>query len=211
MLDNILNSRTGLIYSILFRSDQTTFDHGFVAADAQLSDTSVFCDWHVEAASAGYGFGANHVFGAMIGETAERYCGNLPQEELILYGSFEDLKKQNFYPVNPEKFIHFSSEQYTDQILPFRKFNINEQNFWVKAKKLDSNLECLVLADLVWPSLSLSLGYQGRSACPPIQAGLAAGRTIEQAVENAVFEIFERDAMHRRGPGDLQRDQRRSG
>jgi len=125
-----------------------------------------------------------------LGETCERYAGGLYRDEDLTTASRSELGDQAL-PL--ENLIAFADAQYARPGFPFARVDPNVKLRWAKGWNLTRRAPCLIPASLVY------LGYEATSAhenlFPSISTGMAAGRTLEQALLNGLSEVIERDAF----------------
>lgn len=163
----LVNARTGVVRRIEPRAIPKHFPVSFALSHAVLSDSRAFSPWPSDASGAGYAFAdPDAVLGAAVGEAVERYCGNLVPAGLK-HASRRDL------------LAALDEDAVID---------------WVPACDLSgaSGEDVLVPASMVWVSHSLLVEPVRH---PVIQAGLATGRTLEEARWGGLCEVIERDAM----------------
>ncbi|WP_169911016.1 YcaO-like family protein [Evansella clarkii] len=96
-----------------------------------------------------------------------------------------DLKENK---INPREFLMYTPEQYKLKGFPYKEYNNNQVINWSKAKTLDSSESFWV------PTFKIDLKPPIPYLCRPNSTGLAAGRTIEDAIISGLFEVIERDA-----------------
>jgi len=188
---SLIDARTGIVTSLLPRDVPAWFPASFSLLHARLSDTRAFSLWPSDSAGAGYAFADDDaVLGAAVGEAVERYCGNLVADGLVR-DSWEGLTARGIHAVDPERLALFSSEQHTVG-LPVAPFTRDTAVDWAAGMTVAGRSPVLVPASLVWVSHSLS---RRPLLHPVIQAGLATGRTRDEALWGGLCEVIERDAM----------------
>jgi ribosomal protein S12 methylthiotransferase accessory factor len=188
----LVNARTGVVRSIEARIIPAHFPASFALSHAVLSDSRAFSRWPSDASGAGYSFAnPEAVLGAAIGEAVERYCGNLVPAGLKR-ASRRDVQAGGATAIGLQEFCLFSREQYARPGFPAPAPDDDTVIDWTPAQELGGGREVLVPASMVWVSHSLLVEPVRH---PVIQAGLATGRSLEEARWGGLCEVIERDAM----------------
>ena len=113
-------------------------------------------------------------------EAVERTSAETVSPSLLVDGSYVELAEQaGTHPVNPENFDLPGHAAYDEET----------QYEWVESHDLVSDEPCLVLADLVVSPPSFGVLSHSDTN------GLASGNTILEAVNHAICETIERDAI----------------
>ncbi len=151
----------------------------------------------------GIGLDREEALWRVLGEACERYCGGLYFDDDLITASRAELGSQAL-PV--EDLIAFSDAQYDRPGFPFVRFDPYAPIRWTRGWNLTTREPAYIPAVLVY------LGYEAQTVqemfYPTLSTGMAAGRTIQQALLNALYEVIERDAftctwLLRRPPGRL--------
>lgn len=188
----LIDSRCGIIRRITPVNIPPQFPRTFLMRTSVLSDTTRFSRWPSDSAGAGYAFADETAArSAAIGESIERYCGNLVSPNLRL-ASFDDLRNEGLDAIDPETVALFSTEQYADPGFPFVPMTRRLPLWWTRGRDLVNNRPVWSPASLVWVSI---VGAEPPHTNPIIQAGLAAGRSRAEAEWSALREVIERDTM----------------
>ncbi|MBB6403425.1 YcaO-like family protein [Arthrobacter sp. AZCC_0090] len=189
---SLVNARTGVVRSIEARAIPAHFPASFALSHAVLADSRAFSKWPSDASGAGYSFAnPEAVLGAAIGEAVERYCGNLVPAGLKR-ASRRDVQASGAAAIGLQEFCLFSQEQYARPGFPVPAPDADTVIDWVPAQDLVDGTEVLIPASMVWVAHSL---FVAPVRHPVIQAGLATGRTLEEARWGGLCEVIERDAM----------------
>lgn len=146
----------------------------------------------------------------VMGEACERYAAGIYSEHAFTTGAREAFYGLAF-PV--ESLIGFSDRQYEQPGFRFQRFDPSAPMRWVEGRNLTSSCACLVPATLVY--LGYAVQSNSENFYPSLSTGLAAGRTLEQALVNGLCEVVERDAfmgtwLLRRAPLRLSRESLRT-
>ncbi|MEO3856601.1 YcaO-like family protein [Acrocarpospora sp. B8E8] len=193
MYDTLLDARTGIVRDLVHTEVPAHLPGSFELVTALLSDTTRFSPWPSDSAGAGYAFAdPEAALGAALGEAAERYCGNLVPTGLLTATHGELGPKA----LDPASLALYSADQYARAGFPLVEFTSALPVEWTAATDLVTGEARLVPAGLVWVSyFSADLEPPTPRTNPVIQAGLAAGPTLEFALWGGLCEIVERDAM----------------
>lgn len=155
---------------------------------AHVCDASRFGAPAVDRATFGNATNTSTARGAALGEAVERYCGNLVPPNLAT-ATWNQLKEHMSEAVDPHDLALFSPGQYQEPGFPFQPFNRSSAVEWVEGQAMDSGDPILVPASLVYLNHRATLPTN-----PLVYAGIAAGRTEDEAHLSALYEIIERDA-----------------
>jgi ribosomal protein S12 methylthiotransferase accessory factor len=133
-----------------------------------------------------------------VGESIERYCGNLVQADKLTWGSHETLSRAGRACLRPGLLALFSDEQYADPLFPFAEFTGDLWTGWVPgASLLRPGGEVLLPASAVYLKWFAGQTQLLRATNPTSFAGISAGQRLDDAIANAIEEVIERDAMMR--------------
>ena len=132
--------------------------------------------------------------GAAIGESAERYCANWVDASLLRRDSLDGLRRSGECAVDPADLILYSDEQYAAPGFPFVPFEPSTVVHWVQGRSVTRDCPIWVPASMVYVNW-----YTGEYADDPhtnflYYPGIAAGRTVENAIVSGLEEVIERDA-----------------
>jgi ribosomal protein S12 methylthiotransferase accessory factor len=138
----------------------------------------------------GVAFSAEQALWRVLGEACERYTAGIYSEDSFVTASRRELGSDAL-PV--ENLIGFSARQYARDNFPFVPFDPDARIRWTQGS-------CLTRSQPVWiPAALVYLGYEIISPAelfyPCLSTGLAAGRTLEQALLAGLCENVERDAF----------------
>jgi ribosomal protein S12 methylthiotransferase accessory factor len=138
----------------------------------------------------GVGFTRAEALWSVLGEACERYTAGIYDDTRFSLASREELGSAAL-PV--EDLIAFSERQYARPDFPFQRFDPTARMRWVAGRNLATGREVLVPAALAY------FGYEALSTAeifyPTLSTGMAAGRTLEQALLSGLCEVVERDAF----------------
>ncbi|HMY98389.1 MAG TPA: TOMM precursor leader peptide-binding protein [Burkholderiaceae bacterium] len=122
-----------------------------------------------------------------LGEAVERYSGAVYRPDEVVYARRSELDGRSLDPVD---LVLYHPSQYP--ALPYAPYEDNRLG-WVSARSLASNENVLT------PAMAVFMNYRAHDApeflFPITSNGLAAGRTLLQAVLSAAGEVLERDAF----------------
>lgn len=120
----------------------------------------------------------------VLGETVERYCLGLNNNNEFIFSSYNELVAKKRSVVDPCKF----------QINNKNSIDIKNQKFhWVKGKKLENKEIIYIPSQLVY----VPYIYENDEIMinHPSSSGAAAGTSLEDAILRGIFELIERDSF----------------
>ena len=131
---------------------------------------------------------------AALGESVERYCGNVLDTLPVTWGSYDELRRRGLPVLDSCELVLYSEEQYAAPGFPFVPLNRDLRVHWVHGRWVADDSPVLVPASLVY----VNWYSAGLAAAPPTNfcsfAGIAAGPDEAFAVRSALEEIIERHA-----------------
>lgn len=190
----LVDARTGIVRALVDASTRPSFPPEFRLMHSYVCDSTRFSQWTSDSAGAGYGFdGAVPAdpTAAAVGEAVERYCGNIVAKPIVRARA-SDLDGPT---VDLSSLARFGESQYAAPGFPFVEPTTDRVLDWTPGTDVLSGRAIWVPAELVWGSYPLDVARRGPAISPVAQAGLAAGPDREFALQNALREIVERDAM----------------
>lgn len=136
----------------------------------------------------GKGFTGQEARSSALGEAIERYAGRCWLPDALVVATTRALGDE---AIDPATLILFDDEQYAE--LPYRRFDPEEATEWVAMTSLGTGKARMVPSWAVFTDRTRA----GSSSliAPGTTTGLAAGRTFDEAAENALLEVIERDAF----------------
>jgi len=154
-------------------------------------------------ASGSLNFNENYAIMGAIGESLERYSSAVCNFNTISYFDLKNEKNVLKY----DEFSLFSDLQYNDSNFLWKRPKL-EQQFFGKVYSLYDNEEWYVPQELI------GLGSRKQDACiPSTSTGLAAHTNKFEAINSALLEVLERDALttywlHSIGGREIQLDEK---
>jgi ribosomal protein S12 methylthiotransferase accessory factor len=195
-LHTLLDERLGIVQRVERARLHPHLPGGLRLVLAHLAETTRFCPWPADRATAGTAWWDDDaaVAGAL-GEAVERYCGNLIPSGLRRT-SYDELVQAGERAVEPASLALYSDEQYASPGFPFVRLSADLPVRWAEGRDLATGERILVPASLVW----VTYFRAGPTTAEPftnyvIHAGIAAGTTRADAERRAIEELFERDAI----------------
>lgn len=128
---------------------------------------------------------------AAIGESVERYCGNILTTLPTVTASYESLSASGLTALDPHQIVLHSAEQYTTPGFPLVPFTHELVTSWVPGVEYGK-------AGTIWlPKSMVFVNYHSDHENPPLTnvpsyPGISGGTSIQMAVANGVEEIIER-------------------
>jgi ribosomal protein S12 methylthiotransferase accessory factor len=143
--------------------------------------------WPAQDSVGGAGFRAEDAEKACVGEAIERWQTHpLPTDRLVR-ASFDQWSLAE-PAVDPRRFVRFHREQ----PIPYERLSETTEVDWIACRVLGEGTPCWAPADLVF--LDLRPGHAPRFG-PTISTGWSAHATAQAALESAILEVVERDAL----------------
>jgi len=126
-----------------------------------------------------------------VAEATERHAYNSYRDDLCRHARFGDFPGMH----SPEQFLGYSPSQYDVATFPFAKFDFAEDYLWTEAISLTTANREWIPAELVFDRDCLPLSRSKKPLSMAMSSGCASGISMIHAQENALFELFERDAF----------------
>ncbi len=145
--------------------------------------------------SNGSGAGLTHeeALYSTLGECAERYALSIYDEEMLIFGSYEELHSR-YDLVEPDKWNLFSDQQFGK--IPFHKFTEKSRIAWAQVDDLLNQKECYVPACAVYlPYIPSPKNESEEILYPAVSTGAACAVTASEAMLKGIYELIERDAF----------------
>lgn len=192
---DLVDERTGVITRVRDVRHHERVPAGLVTRQADVADIRAVTAWANNVLCQGSAFDdAVSAHQSAVGESAERYCGNILDTLPVRFGSFAELRRAGVPALDPRRLVLYSERQYAAPGFPFVPLTADLRVHWVPGRSALTGREVWVPASLVyvnWYSADVA-------AAPPTNfcafAGIAAGPGEEFAVTSAIEEIVERHA-----------------
>ncbi len=194
-MNDLVDPRFGPITRVVRQPRPDCAPAAFTAYSTDVADTRAFAPWCADP----FAFGASltdpqSAKAAAIGEAIERYCGNAIPPALPCH-SYRQLVDEGIAALDPATVILYSDEQYAQPGFPFVRFDPELPVRWVKGRDLSTDAPVLVPASLTYLNY-----YTGPYIAEPrtnfmIMPGMAAAPDRPSAVNSALAEMIERDAV----------------
>ncbi|WP_058624808.1 YcaO-like family protein, partial [Microbacterium testaceum] len=192
---DLVDERSGVITRVRDVRHHARVPTGLVTRQADVADIRAVSAWANNVLCQGSAFDdAGSAHAAAIGESVERYCGNILDTLPVRHGSFAQLRRAGVPALDPRRLVLYSDAQYASAGFPFVPLDADLPVHWVPGRSAVTGREIWVPASLVyvnWYSADVA-------AAPPTNfcafAGIAAGPSEEFAVTSAIEEVVERHA-----------------
>ena len=189
ILPRLLDRSVGLIQSLDWYKPRYN-EPQFIHCHATMPDLSRLTGGIGSRSTGGTALTEDVALAKAIGESVERYCGELFDEDQIIYSSYRKIKDQ---AIDPRRFVLFHPDQYSDTGFAYNRITDDTIIGWVKGFSLTRERAAYVPASLV------HLGYTPPSIDQYFEmgpvSGYACGNTAEEALLGAICEVVERDAF----------------
>lgn len=192
---DLVDERSGVITRVRDVRHHARVPTALVTRQADVADIRAVTSWANNVLCQGSAFDdADSAQAAAIGESVERYCGNILDTLPVRHGSFAQLRRAGVPALDPRRLVLYSDAQYAAPGFPFVPLDADLPVHWVPGRSAVTGREIWVPASLVyvnWYSADVA-------AAPPTNfcafAGIAAGPSEEFAVTSAIEEVVERHA-----------------
>lgn len=185
----IQESKLGIIKKTRRLHEKNPIPENLVGYSAEVNDISHYYNWEPDIVGTGFFFDKQSAKEMAIGEAIERYCGNFIPDNLH-FSSEEDLKAQNLSFISHNELFPFSSTQENINKY-FKKIKSDEKSYWIQGKNLKNNNQILIPAPYVY--LNFNKYFPESYSQPVLLSGIAAEKTLDNAIQNSLLEIIERD------------------
>lgn len=145
---------------------------------------------HLEGGGGGEATARGPALAAAIGEVVERYSAAFVPEDLLAFGTVDEIGPAG---IDPARFALFSPEQYREPGFPFAPFTRELRVSWAAGFALPGGRRAFVPAQLVYLSPALAAGEVRIGHAT--SSGLACGASLEEAILGGLLELVERDAF----------------
>lgn len=196
MYDRLIDPVCGVITDVSKYPPLPGDPPAYRAYTTLVSQPSRLGPWQADPVSLGVSFTDDEAARrAAIGEAVERYCGNFVPADRLTRLSPDQARRQGRKIVDPGTLVLFSDAQYDVHGFPCVRFSDDLPVLWTPGRLLNGGEEILVPGSLVWVNW-----WDGPRAGEPRTnyvplAGVAAGVSMPSAVEAAITELVERDAV----------------
>lgn len=130
-----------------------------------------------------------------IGESVERYCGNHMGQSELRWASYDELIARGEEAVDPDSLVLYSDSLYDAPGCPFVRFTRDLHVRWVKGNCVSHDRPVWLPVTIVFVNwLAAELEHRHPLTNYMNFSGIAAGRTLEQALVSGIEELVERDA-----------------
>ncbi|MFE9773218.1 YcaO-like family protein [Streptomyces sp. NPDC005931] len=175
----------------------------YTSLTAEMSDARRLGLWPADRVSLGTTFGdpgAARI--AAIAEGVERYCGNrVPppgHPDAPLRATAAELADRSLRLYGPEELPAYADWQYARDRFPYRRLTVDTPALWARGtEQLPDGTRAEVWAPVALTHLNWRQGaLRSLSRTHHLNyAGIATGQGFDDAVERALLEIVERDAL----------------
>lgn len=194
-VEDLIDERTGLILRVREVRHDPLVPENLSTRQADVGDIRAVTPWANNILCQGSTMGDPQTARlAALGESVERYCGNILDTLPLTWASFQELRRRGTPALDPRELVLYSDAQYRAPGFPFVPLTEDLRIHWVPGRRISDSSSILVPASLVYVNW-YSAGF---AAAPPTNfcafAGIAAGPSEDFAVAGALEEIIERHA-----------------
>lgn len=191
----VFDERTGIVTALQRLEHHPSIPNQLVTIQSHIADVNRLYPWANNTVCSGSTFGdLRSAQDSATGEGLERYCGNWVQHGKLTQASYNELRDQGEYALDPQQMILYSDAQYNAPGFPFVPFSRDLKVHWVYGRSLTAGQPAWIPASFVYVNW-----YTGDFKNEPptnnmLYPGLAAGPTLDFAIASALEEIIERHA-----------------
>lgn len=199
-LHTLVDEQTGIIRRVRPVLTPENAPPAYTSMTAEVSNARWLGDWPADRVSLGTTFGdSRQAWIAAVAEGMERYCGNFIPAELKdgthFTGTAHELRAAGHTAVPLEELPRFASWQLERQDFPYRNLDEDTAALWASCTRESDRAEVWLPASLVY----LNWRQQRFRGLPRLHhlnyAGIATGQGRQDAMDRAVLETVERDAL----------------
>ncbi|MEV0168431.1 ribosomal protein S12 methylthiotransferase accessory factor [Nonomuraea fuscirosea] len=193
--DLLLGDRLGIVAATRVIEHDPSIPRTLTTVQADVADMSRRFPWATNVLCGASTFGdVAGARAAAIGESVERYCANWIQPERLRQASYAELRRAGENAVAPESIVLFSEAQYAADGFPFVRFDAGLPVRWIAGRSLTHDRPVWVPASLAYCNYYVGPYYHEPVTNPLYYAGVAAGKSFDDAVRSGLEEVIERDA-----------------
>jgi ribosomal protein S12 methylthiotransferase accessory factor len=189
-----IDERVGIIR---FVSDRTIEpdDPRLFQAVTGLTNVARLCGNTIamESGNSGAGVTRDIARASAIGESLERYCAAIYDEDALIVASYADLERKAISAVPPRSFALYSDSQYRQPGFIHHPFTEDTVVRWVQGHSLIHDEPIMVPACLVYVPYRFSLPSELIGF--GVSTGLCCARSAPKAILGGLYEVIERDAI----------------
>ncbi len=193
----LLSERAGIVLQLLPLRHHASLPASLSSVQAYLPTMQRYDpSWYNVSSSLGSSFdGIAAAQSAALGEAIERYCMNYLAQARPIKASYRQLIARGDAAVDPERLILFSDTIYTTPGCPFTRFTHDTEQYWVRGYALHRQQPAWMPLAFVYTHWETGPFADQPRVSDSSFPGVAAGRTLEQALVAAIEELIERDSM----------------
>lgn len=194
-MEDLVDPRTGVIRRLKRVEHHESIPRELITVHSSVAALRRICPWVPDPVAGGTSYVSEELARqAAIGESVERYCGEIIRPDLLIESSWSELTARGEHAVDPDTLVMFSEAQYASPGFPFIPMTRDLRFHWVRGRSLTRDREAWLPANLVYGNW-----YVGPYADTPrfnnlFHPGLAAGQSLDFAITAGMQEIVERHA-----------------
>ncbi|MFC7619270.1 YcaO-like family protein [Microlunatus sp. GCM10028923] len=194
-VDLLLDERTGIVTNLRTITHHPSIPRELKTVQAEVTDMARVLPWAPNTVCGGSVFSDEEAArGSAIGESVERYCGNVINKDQLVHASYAELVSRGEHALDPARLVLYSDNQHATPGFPFERFTPDLPVYWVSGRSLTEDRPILVPASTVYVNWYVGPFAGEPKTNYPFYAGLAAGASLDDAIRSGLEEIVERDA-----------------
>ncbi|MGE3288925.1 MAG: YcaO-like family protein [Pseudonocardia sp.] len=192
----------GVVTALCRRPLPARSPRGLRLWQARIADTTAFGPWPADPVASGCAWWDDAAArGAAVGEAVERYCAALPPAGLRRVTARELAAADGPRPLDLARCALFAADRHAEPGFPFAPLREDLPLRWVRGRDLRTGHPRAVPVGLVYTTVHRAVDrrtYADEPVTGPLPcAGVAAATATADAVDNALLELVERDAVAR--------------
>lgn len=193
--DSIMTTEAGLISGNLYKIPNRWFLPSGLHQTSCDADNLDFVDSNIKRVlGSAIGLTQKDSIASTLGEFFERYCSAYQSKKSLVQASYEDLVGSGRNALHPQNLKHYADWQRASGSIQYKLLTVEEQISWIAGWDMIRNENILV------PAFSVFLPHNryfdnNNDYLLNTSTGVAAGRTIADAVRGGFLECVEREAF----------------
>ncbi|MCG8352682.1 MAG: YcaO-like family protein [Chloroflexales bacterium] len=195
--ESLINERAGVILHLAPVKHHPSVPAALCTVQAYLPRMQRYdTRWYNVTTSLGSSFdGMEAARRSATGEAVERYCMNYLAAAQPIRANYHQLLRRGDDALDPEHLILFSDTIYDTPGCPFVRFTRETEVYWVQGRSLTHKRTAWLPLSFIYTHWQVEPYTNQPMVNATHYPGVAAGRSLEQALVAGIEELIERDSM----------------
>lgn len=194
-INSLIDKDHGIIQQVRAVKHHPSIPKRLWTIQADASDMTRISPWHTNTNCQGSSFDdLESATFAAIGESAERYCGNVLNSLPRIFNNWDSLNTHGINALDPRRIVMYGRNQYDNPKFPIKEFTRDKNISWVPGKSLTTGKDVWVPSSLVYVNYVFGEFKDEPVINMPSFPGIAAGINEDMAIISGIQEIVERHA-----------------